>query len=210
MLQPASLRRRDPSPGRGPSLPLLSLRARAQSCARGNFGLHWRRLCGRSRPRARRSNGLLPARRTSRHSSQQARRACLWRPTILSYWSRRRRLCRRRQNRASPALFCPDHHHNPHPSSSNRSRQSARSKCASARKGAVCTGGRRARAWSEPAILDTLVISLACLMHGYRDVGWKCAGKQDVEHGAMNNLLYFELGPARWRVCKFLFPVHPP
>ena len=37
-------------------------------------------------------------------------------------------------------------------------------------------------------------------MHGYRDVGWKCAGKQDVEHGATErdeaslNVVILEIG----------------
>ena len=69
--------------------------------------------------------------------------------------------------------------------SRNGARRSARSKCAASRSASACDGGRRPRAWSELAIVDTLLISLARLMHGYSDVGWKSAGKQDVGHGAM-------------------------
>ena len=31
-------------------------------------------------------------------------------------------------------------------------------------------------------------------MHGYRDVGWKCAGKQDVEHGATVHMVSSNTG----------------
>ena len=125
--------------------------------------------------------GVVPCAATERPKCANSRTRS---SSSRSYSFRRKRTCR---------IF------HPHRSRRNGARRSARSKCAASRSASACGGGRRPRAWSELAIVDALLISLARLMHGYSDVGWKSAGKQDVVEAATFPLHFRSLRERRRR-----------